>query len=278
MKKVERVHDVEEYGLLSESRFRDQLINHMVILWAGLGMISFLLVQSQTAGAGWAAQDVMRFLLLVCILGVALFRNKISTACKAVSLMVFNLIVGIVGTYVLGVFAGAVFFFPLVALVLTLFSSVRTAAAFALLSLLYVGYVAFGFSTGQISLGVSAEHLLASYENWSIYIISIAFFYLVTCTTVLNYRQAMSHLITSLQEKNEELQDALDEIKTLKGILPLCSFCKRVRSDNGQWMPIDMYIKQYSDADISHSVCPTCLQEHYSQEHLAMKQSVDAAV
>ena len=60
-----------------------------------------------------------------------------------------------------------------------------------------------------------------------------------------------------------ELQEALKEIKTLRGILPLCSFCKKVRNDKGYWEQVDVYIHKHSQADISHSVCPDCAKEHY---------------
>jgi PAS domain S-box-containing protein len=60
-----------------------------------------------------------------------------------------------------------------------------------------------------------------------------------------------------------ELQEAIKEIKTLRGILPLCSFCKKIRDDKGYWEQVDVYIHKYSQADISHSICPECAKEHY---------------
>ncbi len=60
-----------------------------------------------------------------------------------------------------------------------------------------------------------------------------------------------------------ELQEALKEIKTLRGILPLCSYCKKIRNDKGFWEQVDVYIHKYSQADISHSICPDCAKEHY---------------
>ena len=59
------------------------------------------------------------------------------------------------------------------------------------------------------------------------------------------------------------LKQALDEVKTLRGILPLCSFCKKVRDDKGYWEQVDVYIHKHSQADISHGVCPECREKHY---------------
>jgi PAS domain S-box-containing protein len=60
-----------------------------------------------------------------------------------------------------------------------------------------------------------------------------------------------------------ELQETIEEIKTLRGILPLCSFCKKIRDDKGYWEQVDVYIHKHSQADISHSICPDCAKEHY---------------
>ncbi len=68
-----------------------------------------------------------------------------------------------------------------------------------------------------------------------------------------------------------ELQKALDEISSLRGILPICSFCKRVRDDKGYWEQVDIYITKHSPAEISHSICPECLKKHYP--NLAQKNT-----
>jgi PAS domain S-box-containing protein len=72
-----------------------------------------------------------------------------------------------------------------------------------------------------------------------------------------------------LEESREalitELQKSLAEIKALKGILPLCSHCKKIRDAKGNWEDVDVYIYKHSEADISHSICPDCLKTHYPE-------------
>jgi PAS domain S-box-containing protein len=60
-------------------------------------------------------------------------------------------------------------------------------------------------------------------------------------------------------------KQAEEEIKRLRGILPLCSYCKKVRDDKGYWEQVDIYIHKHSEADISHSICPECMKKHYSE-------------
>jgi hypothetical protein len=60
-----------------------------------------------------------------------------------------------------------------------------------------------------------------------------------------------------------ELQDALAEVITLRGIIPICSSCKKVRDDKGYWNQIESYIRDHSKADFSHSICPECAKKLY---------------
>lgn len=57
----------------------------------------------------------------------------------------------------------------------------------------------------------------------------------------------------------------ISEVKKLRGILPLCSFCKKIRDDKGYWEQVDMYIQKNSEADVSHSICPDCLKNNYPE-------------
>jgi hypothetical protein len=59
------------------------------------------------------------------------------------------------------------------------------------------------------------------------------------------------------------LKNALNEIKVLKGILPICMHCKKIREDSGYWSQIETYISEHSGADFSHGICPDCLDKHY---------------
>jgi len=63
---------------------------------------------------------------------------------------------------------------------------------------------------------------------------------------------------------NNKLEKVLAEIKTLKGIVPICSFCKKIRDDKGFWNQVEKYVQEHSNAEFSHSVCPECMKEHYS--------------
>jgi PAS domain S-box-containing protein len=58
-----------------------------------------------------------------------------------------------------------------------------------------------------------------------------------------------------------ELQLALDKIKTLRGLLPMCAWCKKIRNDKGYWQKVETYVQEHSDAAFTHGICPECLNK-----------------
>jgi PAS domain S-box-containing protein len=70
-------------------------------------------------------------------------------------------------------------------------------------------------------------------------------------------------LETERERLIESLEKAFEEIKTLKGILPICSSCKKIRDDKGYWQQIESYISDHSDAEFTHSLCPDCIKKLY---------------
>jgi phosphoserine phosphatase RsbU/P len=63
-----------------------------------------------------------------------------------------------------------------------------------------------------------------------------------------------------LAERVAELQTALSNVKQLRGLLPICSYCKRIRGDDQYWQQVEGYIAEHSDAQFSHGICPSCYE------------------
>jgi len=72
-------------------------------------------------------------------------------------------------------------------------------------------------------------------------------------------------ILGRLNKSIADLKRALSEVKILKGMLPICSYCKKVRDDKGYWSQVEVYIKDRSDAEFTHSICPQCVDEHFSK-------------
>ncbi|MBM4341671.1 MAG: response regulator transcription factor [Deltaproteobacteria bacterium] len=69
----------------------------------------------------------------------------------------------------------------------------------------------------------------------------------------------------ALAGKIGELQRALTEIKTLRGIVPICASCKKIRDDAGFWQQVEVYVRDHSEAEFSHGICPECMKKLYPE-------------
>ena len=75
-----------------------------------------------------------------------------------------------------------------------------------------------------------------------------------------------------------DLQAALAEVKTLSGMLPICTSCKQIRDDKGYWNQIETYIKTHTDANFSHGYCPKCALKYFEENNLPVSQDLREAV
>lgn len=73
-----------------------------------------------------------------------------------------------------------------------------------------------------------------------------------------------------------ELQQALSEVKTLSGLLPICSVCKKIRDDSGYWHEVEQYISTHTDVDFSHGICPDCMRKLYPEIYERLKKKQQA--
>ncbi len=71
----------------------------------------------------------------------------------------------------------------------------------------------------------------------------------------------LRHANNALQRRTKELQEALAKIKTLRGLIPICASCKKIRGDQGYWQQLEDYLVEHSEADFTHGLCPECLEQ-----------------
>jgi hypothetical protein len=95
------------------------------------------------------------------------------------------------------------------------------------------------------------------------HIFKIVSFYLIYKAVIV---QGLEHPYELLESKEAELRIALDEIKTLRGIVPICMHCKKIRNEDGYWEIVEKYVSEHSHAQFSHSICADCLEKFYSED------------
>jgi PleD family two-component response regulator len=77
----------------------------------------------------------------------------------------------------------------------------------------------------------------------------------------LNTGARIAALQQHLAQRVTELQNALTMVKQLSGLLPICSYCKKIRRDSSDWQPLETYLSEHSEAEFSHGVCPECFEQ-----------------
>lgn len=83
---------------------------------------------------------------------------------------------------------------------------------------------------------------------------------------VLRHAVERQRLLVERERLVDELRGALAEIKTLRGIVPICSSCKRIRDDQGQWQQVEVYVRARSHAEFTHGLCPSCAERLFGPE------------
>jgi len=90
---------------------------------------------------------------------------------------------------------------------------------------------------------------------------------------IVDYQNNLERIV---KDRTRELTGALSEIKTLQGIIPICSNCKQIRDDEGIWSQIETYISDHSEAEFTHGYCPGCVKELYPEIHGRVMKKIEA--
>ncbi len=118
----------------------------------------------------------------------------------------------------------------------------------------------------ELGMGMTAEVDVAeAYETYFAIRRTIIIVLLVTTALFIGYVIA---LIARAREKDRlicELEDALENVKTLRGLIPICAACKKIRDDRGIWNRIEAYLDEHSDAELTHGICPDCLRAQHPE-------------
>jgi len=82
-------------------------------------------------------------------------------------------------------------------------------------------------------------------------------------TELMEKEQALQNAMVEQEKLITQLQDALDQVKTLRGLLPICAICHKICNADGKWERLESYISNRTEADFTHGFCPECLEKHY---------------
>jgi hypothetical protein len=105
------------------------------------------------------------------------------------------------------------------------------------------------------------------FEGWEIDEFIIVALFLVVALATFSLRRwlAFRKVNAVLVQRNIDLDQAMDQLKELSGIIPICSACKKIRDDEGFWHQVESYIETHSHAEFTHGICPECTKMLYPE-------------
>jgi hypothetical protein len=122
-----------------------------------------------------------------------------------------------------------------------------------------------GYKIGDIRGGISVTLPFFPKANYLLLILGYGIAALLGSLIIFIAGHMLDKKEREQQELIKGLKRALLEIKTLQGIVPICSFCKKIRDDKGFWSQVESYVSHHTEAEFSHGVCPDCQEEHYPE-------------
>lgn len=81
----------------------------------------------------------------------------------------------------------------------------------------------------------------------------------------VNVGRRILKMQAAMADKLSELQKTLDHVKTLRGLIPICANCKKIRDDKGYWSQVEVYFRNHTEAEFSHGMCPDCITKLYPE-------------
>jgi hypothetical protein len=128
-----------------------------------------------------------------------------------------------------------------------------------LLSVLWEFWIE-NLATRHLFEGMKAENLAERIE----YVVTVMIF--CSISLIYPFTQAVRQEVSRESHEQErerlisELQASIAEIRTLRGIIPICSYCRRIRTDTDVWTQLESYVREHSHAQFSHGICPQCMK------------------
>lgn len=252
-----------------KSRIKDELLNQVLIL-SSFVLISYVAGQIRALYIGWHIRDLIHFLCISLLILLTIYRRRFGVRQKAIFILILYTVGGLAGVFSLGILAATTTIIPAAAVIFSICYSRRSTYLYILGLMAIYTVIAILFCSKTIVFQYDADMLLTSYSHWIPYIINTALFCTVSCVAILNYRERTEALIDevcqqrdALKGTNAQLEQALSEVKTLSGLLPICASCKKIRDDQGYWNRIEAYIENRTDAYFSHGICTECQEKLY---------------
>jgi hypothetical protein len=243
---------------------KEELINRVLVILSvvvipavGFSLLRFFQI-------GWQTVYYIHIIMIPTFAILAFYRKKLSLSSKTIFLMSACLLLSIFGFLDFGLGSFGIQFLMLYLLLAVVFLKKIAIPAYVS-SLIIIAVIGFLFIEGMIVPQVfSSEYntypsaWVSAFSSFAI-VLGFVIFIVGSIGCKLNLK------VRELNRMYEDLRKAHDEIKILRGIIPICSICKQIRDDSGCWNKLEAYIQDHSEAVFSHGICLDCGKKHYPE-------------
>jgi hypothetical protein len=251
--------------LISSERILTRLLEKIwtvmlfVVVLAGTSSVLRTLV------TGWHPVYGLQLALVALYACCYLLRAKLSFAVRAAILVGLFYLVGVSALYYFGILGAGVWWLVLCCLIASVFYGSRVAIAHAVLCLLLILGAAAGYISSRLTLPFDAVEYVRSPATWASLIIGCALLSVFIFAAVASYQRATLALLREVAENKRQIEQNLEEIRTLRGFIPICAQCKQIRDDRGYWASVEDYLQKHADLKFSHCMCPDCGRKLYGE-------------
>lgn len=246
-------------------KIQETLLNKLILI------LGFVTVPALTASLlrivnlGWQPLFGFHIIIATIFLFIVFYRNAISYHLKVGVVLAIFSILGILSALNIGLMGFLIGFLMLCVFFGVIFWG-RTRTLYV-----YFGAIAIIITMGVLNVNglispkTDIENYTKFYSSWITTIIGFSLITALSALVIGEIGHLLSKKIIELENVNNELLKAHDEINKLSGLLPICSHCKKIRDDGGYWNKIEDYISQHSDAVFSHSICRECAEKFFPE-------------
>ena len=202
------------------------------------------------------------FMCLVIVVGnICVFKYNLDRAAYFVGINLVNTALSFDVSIGAGD-GGGLFWLPIMPLLIFFFleriEAIFSAVFFFICSTVLLSYPNL-FNTYQYDINTGIRYLIA------LFFINIIAYGLEASR--YRYSKYLEESNNELKSNKEKLEEALSNVKTLSGLVPICANCKKIRDDSGYWNQIETYVQKHSEAEFSHGMCPDCSEEFYGDQN-----------
>ncbi len=250
----------------------DELINKLLVYGSVVGVMLVGLSLWRLPAIGLQPGMIIQIVVGIGIVIMALARTRISYRTKVISLVLVFFSLGTGAMITAGFMGLGIEFFTLSIMFSTLLLDRRFSLRYTALVLVVLVLICYSVLSGYHVYKIDFNSYIHSTLLWVINLSSFIFLGIVAAFVSASILDMLRKNNENLHVINRELKEEIVERnkvesdrKTLQGLIPICSNCKQVRDDKGYWNRIESYIREHSDADFTHALCPECANKLYPE-------------